>query len=205
MSGSPLTLDGKRYRSAKEAAEGTGYTSDYIARLCRSGEVAGRVVGRTWYVEEDSLLRFLAEKNRKKIAARRELSEARRSEYRGGGDRPVFVPFEAIEKAGALLAAVVIVFGLYHGSGTLAALGSRGAALLKEGERSLSSLSEAVETVDVGRRIVARELSAASVEGAEELRFALTEAAKDVSAGVKDVAATIARGFREVFLPSSSK
>lgn len=50
-----LTLDGKIYVSSKRAAEITGYAKDYVGQLCREGHVEARLVGRSWYVLEDSI------------------------------------------------------------------------------------------------------------------------------------------------------
>lgn len=50
-----LTLDGKVYVSSKRAAKITGYAKDYIGQLCREGRVNARLVGRSWYVLEDSI------------------------------------------------------------------------------------------------------------------------------------------------------
>lgn len=46
----------KGYISAHEAAEKTGYTSDYIGQLCRRRKVPARLVGRAWHVDLDALL-----------------------------------------------------------------------------------------------------------------------------------------------------
>ncbi len=50
-----LTLEGKKYLSSKRAAKITGYAKDYIGQLCREGRVTARLVGRGWYVLEDSI------------------------------------------------------------------------------------------------------------------------------------------------------
>jgi hypothetical protein len=51
-----LMFDGKKYISAKRAAEMTGYTNDYIGQLCRAGKLDAKTVGRIWYVNDMSLL-----------------------------------------------------------------------------------------------------------------------------------------------------
>lgn len=53
---SEVTLDGKRYISAKRAAEISEYSNDYIGQLCRSGKIEATRIGRNWYVEEASIL-----------------------------------------------------------------------------------------------------------------------------------------------------
>ncbi len=50
-----LTLDDKIYISSKRAAAITGYAKDYVGQLCREGRVEARLVGRSWYVLEDSI------------------------------------------------------------------------------------------------------------------------------------------------------
>ena len=37
----------------------SGYVRDYVARLCREGKVAGRQLGRLWYVNLDSFAAFV--------------------------------------------------------------------------------------------------------------------------------------------------
>lgn len=50
-----ILIDDKKYISAKQAAEATGYARDYIGQLCREGRVPARLVGRSWYVLESAL------------------------------------------------------------------------------------------------------------------------------------------------------
>jgi hypothetical protein len=54
-----LDISGKRYISSKRAAKENRYHTDYIGQLIRSGKIAGSKVGRTWYVEVESLARYL--------------------------------------------------------------------------------------------------------------------------------------------------
>lgn len=53
---SEVVLSGKRYISAKRAAEISGYANDYIGQLCRSGKLESTRIGRNWYVGELSIL-----------------------------------------------------------------------------------------------------------------------------------------------------
>lgn len=48
-------LEGKKYISSKRASEISDYTSDYIGQLCRGGKLECKMVGRTWFVTEESL------------------------------------------------------------------------------------------------------------------------------------------------------
>lgn len=50
-----IVVDEKVFISAKSAAERYGYTPDYIGQLARSGQIAGRLVARTWYVDLGAL------------------------------------------------------------------------------------------------------------------------------------------------------
>ncbi|MCA9361992.1 hypothetical protein KC906_01325 [Candidatus Kaiserbacteria bacterium] len=50
-----VTYDGVDYVKASAAAKEFRYTSDYIGQLCRTGKVNARLVGRTWFVDVDSL------------------------------------------------------------------------------------------------------------------------------------------------------
>ncbi len=50
-----LTFGGKKYISSKKAAKITGYAKDYVGQLCREGRVKARLVGRSWYVLEESI------------------------------------------------------------------------------------------------------------------------------------------------------
>ncbi len=53
---SDLFFDGKQYISSSRAAKISGYANDYIGQLCRDAKINSRMVGRTWYVEIDSLI-----------------------------------------------------------------------------------------------------------------------------------------------------
>ncbi len=49
-------IDGKIYISSRRAAEMSKYSNDYIGQLCRGGKVSARMIGRTWFVDQESLL-----------------------------------------------------------------------------------------------------------------------------------------------------
>lgn len=51
-----IVLDGKKYISSKRAAQLGGYTKDYIGQMCRSGKLNAKLLGRNWYILENSLL-----------------------------------------------------------------------------------------------------------------------------------------------------
>ncbi len=54
-----LEISGKRYISSRRAAKEHRYHSDYIGQLIRGGKVVGEKVGRSWYVEAQSLEAYL--------------------------------------------------------------------------------------------------------------------------------------------------
>ncbi len=49
-------FEDKKYISASRASKITGYNSDYIGQLCRKGSLACKMMGRTWFVDETSLI-----------------------------------------------------------------------------------------------------------------------------------------------------
>ena len=53
-----LFFDNKKYISTKEASSKTGYSQDYIGQLVRKGKIDSKKIGRTWYVQEDSILNY---------------------------------------------------------------------------------------------------------------------------------------------------
>ncbi len=55
-----LEIDGKTYLSSKRAAREHKYHIDYIGQLIRGGKIVGKKVGRSWYVEAQSLKGYLA-------------------------------------------------------------------------------------------------------------------------------------------------
>src|SRR3989344_385549 len=78
-----IFFDGRRYISANEAAASADLTRDYIARLCRDGRVAGRRIGKNWYVDHASLKDFLITQEFAKSRRSESLVEERAREYHG--------------------------------------------------------------------------------------------------------------------------
>src|SRR3990167_1240445 len=76
----PLT--NKNFISTKVSGELSGYTSDYLARLARSGKVVGKRVGHSWFIDRESLGDFLNQQGDRKIDYARALARAREAEYR---------------------------------------------------------------------------------------------------------------------------
>lgn len=71
-----LLFDGKTYISVGRASKKLGYTADYIGQLCRAGKIDARMIGRTWYVEWESVKNH---KKSKKHRIRRTAEEIRKA------------------------------------------------------------------------------------------------------------------------------
>jgi|AntRauTorckE6833_2_1112554.scaffolds.fasta_scaffold04315_5 hypothetical protein len=63
-----VVLDGTEYVKASAVAKQFHYTSDYIGQLCRAKKVDARLVGRTWFVNPDSIEDHKQTKQKKDIA-----------------------------------------------------------------------------------------------------------------------------------------
>ena len=51
-----LILQDENYISASRAHEPFGYTSDYVGQLCRAGKLKCKMIGRSWFVTEKSII-----------------------------------------------------------------------------------------------------------------------------------------------------
>jgi hypothetical protein len=51
-----IILQGKTYISARRAAKIINYAQDYVGQLCRAGKLDCTMIGRSWFVTEESLL-----------------------------------------------------------------------------------------------------------------------------------------------------
>ena len=67
----------KNLITTKNAGELSGYTSDYLARLVRSGKIIGRRVGHSWLIDRESLTRFVGQQGDRKVDYARGLPRAR--------------------------------------------------------------------------------------------------------------------------------
>ena len=72
--------DGIRYVPTKVVAKSVGLAPDYLSRFCREGLVAGVFHKGAWYVEEQSLNRFLADQERQREEYNRKLSDEAKQE-----------------------------------------------------------------------------------------------------------------------------
>jgi hypothetical protein len=50
-----LLIEGKNYVSSARAAQLVGYTKDYVGQLARAGKIESKLIGRSWYVSEESI------------------------------------------------------------------------------------------------------------------------------------------------------
>jgi len=55
MSENSILIDGKEYISSDRAAKLVGYTKDYVGQLARAGKIRSKRIGRSWYIEEESI------------------------------------------------------------------------------------------------------------------------------------------------------
>jgi len=83
-----IVIEGKAYISSSRASEISKYSKDYIGQLCRGKKIEARMIGRSWYVLEESIIAH------KKLAD--ELQEKRYQEY---ASRPAVYPGAAASLA----------------------------------------------------------------------------------------------------------
>lgn len=50
-----LAINGRLYISSRRAAKECKYTKDYVGQLARAGKVEAQLVGRSWYVDSESI------------------------------------------------------------------------------------------------------------------------------------------------------
>lgn len=77
-----ISLKGENYVKASILARKFGYTSDYVGQLCRSDQVTATLIGRSWYVTEESLLRHKKGRYRSSLAKSKEMVRKYAEEYR---------------------------------------------------------------------------------------------------------------------------
>lgn len=82
-----IFLDGIRFVSTLDAARTSDLSRDYITRLCKRGEVRGRMFGKTWYVDSNSFKEFLSQRDFHKLHKKETLARARQIEYATWSER----------------------------------------------------------------------------------------------------------------------
>jgi hypothetical protein len=76
-----ILFDGVKYISATDAASSSGFTRDYVGKLCRIGKVRAKRVGKNWYVDQASLQSFLISQKYARSQRQELLSKERTIEY----------------------------------------------------------------------------------------------------------------------------
>lgn len=75
-----ITINGKNLISVRRAAELTKYSKDYVGQLCREGKVAAQMIGRSWFIDEASILDYKKEADAEFEVRIKSYSEQRKSE-----------------------------------------------------------------------------------------------------------------------------
>ena len=79
---SVLTVDGKEYIPAADAAKDFGYTKDYLLVLAKGKKIDGKKIGNRWYIEPSSTEEFFKQAKLKREEWKRQVSEERKIELR---------------------------------------------------------------------------------------------------------------------------
>ena len=58
-----LVFDDLTYISIADAVAGSNLSSEYLARLARTGRLRGRIVAHMWFIEMHSLQQFLVSRS----------------------------------------------------------------------------------------------------------------------------------------------
>lgn len=77
-----ISLKGENYVKASILARKFGYTADYVGQLCRADQVTATLIGRSWYVTEESLLQHKKGRYRSTLAKSKEMVRKYADEYR---------------------------------------------------------------------------------------------------------------------------
>ncbi len=80
-----LKIGEKIFLSSRRTGQVLGYTNDYVGKLCREGRLDAKMVGRTWYVDFDSVKKYSTLVAIEKEERRKELSETFSKEYQEYG------------------------------------------------------------------------------------------------------------------------
>lgn len=159
-----LLFDNKEYIASRDAAHDSGYSIDYISKLCRSKKLNAKLIGKNWFVEKESLDFFLAHLEPSKQENQERLSKERKADYQSAvvsrklsevGE--VVLPQVAhhFRKSayGALSGAVsVLVIGVFYvaSAGGLGMLAERTNTLAQEFAVNISVIGDGVGKLAVG-------------------------------------------------------
>lgn len=120
-----IIVSGIEYVSAKDGADLTGYSTDYIARVAKLGKVPAKKFGKGWLIDREALLHFHQQNLLSKVDRGGALSRQRQREYRNA---QFFSHVTSLPQAAAylshsgslrvlatLLTSFVVVFGGFFG------------------------------------------------------------------------------------------
>ena len=62
-----VNVKGVNYEKASLLAKEFKYTSDYLGQLCRARKVDCQLIGRTWYINRDSLVNHKSSRYTKSV------------------------------------------------------------------------------------------------------------------------------------------
>ncbi len=82
----------KNILTVKDAARRTGYTTSYISRLCRTGDILSEQINNEWSIYTQSLEAFISNQIKRKNIRSSELAHIRKSEYRQVKIKKVTIP-----------------------------------------------------------------------------------------------------------------
>ncbi len=77
-----LAIDGTEYIHAALAGRRFGYTGTYLIMLARDGRIRGQKVGKRWYIDPESVSRFVSDAEKVREARSEIIREARKAELR---------------------------------------------------------------------------------------------------------------------------
>ncbi|MFT5352426.1 MAG: hypothetical protein ACI9GH_000281, partial [Candidatus Paceibacteria bacterium] len=103
-----VNLDNKKYIPSKEAGDLLGYAPDYVSRLCREGKLEGKKMGRAWFVEEESIQKFVVANNKHQAEINSNLSKEITKEYRSNTIKFVLKDLKKIVSVSLASAALVV-------------------------------------------------------------------------------------------------
>ncbi|MEZ4200766.1 MAG: hypothetical protein R3B69_04300 [Candidatus Paceibacterota bacterium] len=99
-----ISHNGEKLVKASDIARELGYTSDYVGQLCRAEKINAKLVGRSWYVSENSLrahkegrYRKTTEKSKAEIRRTLVQQESHTTQQHASGAHHIRVAYESDE------------------------------------------------------------------------------------------------------------
>ena len=97
-----IYFEGVKCIPAAEAASFVGLTRDHISRLCKSGKITGKFIGKYWYVSEKSLHEFAILYHYQKALRKDALARERKEGYKSAASirelTPAHTPTDVTER-----------------------------------------------------------------------------------------------------------